>query len=85
MVNLASNNDSLTNDLICVSEMYNVVLDVFCKTSAEGRIPKHSTFQSLTTLEDISASTLFSLAFPNGKDGVDMGFAGSARVSVGFM
>lgn len=65
--------------------MYNVVLDVFCKTAGEGRIPKHSTFQSLTAFKDISASTLFSLAFLAGKDGVDMEFAGSARVSVGFM
>lgn len=62
-----------------------MVLDVFCKTSTKGRIPKNASFQPLSAEEDPSASTLISLAIPKESSRSKMSFAGSARVSTGFM
>lgn len=58
---------------------------MFCKKTAIGAIPKYKEFEPLTRKEDISCTTLISLCIQEDSLGVDMKFAGSARVSIGFM
>lgn len=62
-----------------------MVLDEFCKSTQKGKIPKYEKYQPLSVDEDPSSSTLISLSIPKDSDNQAMAFAGSARVSIGFM
>lgn len=66
-------------------QVFNLTLDIFCKFKAVGSIPKDQNFVPLSSDEDLTSRTLLSLAIPEDSMGVDMHFAGSACVSIGFM
>lgn len=63
----------------------NLILDIFCKSTSSGCIPRDDKFEAPTAVEDVSTSCLFSLSIPPDNSGRDMRFAGAGRVSVGFM